>query len=75
MINLNLTMDQHSREITRDGKPIGYVMWHPQREPRIELSGSMEYLTISETLEVLRQYEAIVLKERKTSSFSWLYGN
>lgn len=58
MIAINRTMDQHSLEITRDAKHVGYVQWHPEREPRIVLSTAFEFLTMSEVSAVQSAYEA-----------------
>lgn len=60
MITTNDTMDDHSLEIRRDGKVIGHVLWHSNREPKIELSTDGDvfvYLKIREVEQILENYK------------------
>jgi len=64
VIALKAGMDPHSREIVRVNNPddvehVGYVQWHPGKEPRIVLSESFSHLTISEVESVLSSYKAV----------------
>lgn len=60
MITTNDTMDDHSLEIRRDGKVIGHVLWHSNREPKIELSTDGDVfvcLKIREVEQILEDYK------------------
>lgn len=55
MITFDKRMDPFSQEIKRDHVPIGFIQWHPGREPQVILHDSKGgYLTRAE----LRQCEA-----------------
>lgn len=59
MIEFKRTMDPHSLLIERDGKSIGHLLWHKDREPKIRIDDSMGYLTLDETelaLKELKRY-------------------
>ena len=57
MITTERDMDPHSLDILRDGVRIGFVHWHPGREPRIELRAA-GHLTLKEIDTVREQYQA-----------------
>lgn len=48
MLEFGLTMDSHSLEIKRDGKFLGFIHWHPEKEPRIVLHPALSSLTLTE---------------------------
>lgn len=58
-------MDPNSLDILRDGKHIGYIQWHPGREPRIELREN-GYLTLNELSTVLDNYNTTLQALRPT---------
>ena len=63
MVELKQNMDQHSLEIVRiqpDGnrKHVGYIQWHPERQPHIVISEAFGSLTLSELDYVLDRYRA-----------------
>ena len=58
MIETESGMDSHSLEIKRNGKHVGYIQWHTNREPHISLTQAFEYLTLNELERVLEQYKA-----------------
>ena len=58
-VTFNRDIDQHSLGIVRDGKQIGFLQWHPYREPRIVLIPALEHITIVETEECLKRLVAI----------------
>jgi uncharacterized protein YuzE len=60
MVTTNDTMDDHSLEICREGKLIGLVLWHANREPKIELfTGGDVFvcLKIQEIEQILENYK------------------
>lgn len=54
MITLNHTADGNSMEIQRDGKHVGFVMWHQDRSPRVVLDDTFSHLDASEMWDCLR---------------------
>lgn len=58
MITTHRTMDSHALEIRREGKWIGDILWHPEREPRIILREASEHLTLSEIESAISAYKA-----------------
>lgn len=61
MITTHEVMDDYSLQIRRNGKIIGYVLWHSNREPKIELITNGDIfvcLRISEIEQILESYKA-----------------
>ena len=55
MITLEQTMDPHSLEIVDETNiHLGYVQWHPGREPRIVLTDDHSELSANEMWDCLR---------------------
>ena len=54
MIVFDESMDRYSLDIRRilnsDDKPkaVGFLQWHPERQPRIIIRDSVQYLTLAE---------------------------
>jgi hypothetical protein len=61
MITLKQGMDQYSLEILRKGDNpghVGYIQWHPGRQPRIVLSESFGQLSLPDVERVFAGYRA-----------------
>ncbi len=58
MIQFKQTMDEHSRDILRDGVFIGFLQWHPTREPRVELMFT-HHLTANEMQKCLDKLKEV----------------
>lgn len=55
-ITTNQAMDPHSLEIYRDKEHVGYIQWHPNRDPRIVFNEAFGYLSLKELDIVLADY-------------------
>ena len=66
MLRFIHTMDQHSREIVRDGKVIGYLQWHPERPPGLYIHNAEGFtsFSITDMKAIIAEYEAIQLDLR-----------
>ena len=67
MISLHRTMDPRGLEIRRQDKPIGDLLWHPDRSPRIILHEAGEYLSITELKFCLDKYKEVATYRRPHS--------
>jgi hypothetical protein len=57
MLTFHETMDPRSREIRRDGRLLGYLLWHPERAPGVSFQdGLANYLTIAEMRQIVDEY-------------------
>jgi hypothetical protein len=67
MITFHDSMDAHSLDIKRNGVFIGFLQWHPERDPRIVLMNGnpIQDITLQETKECLEKFDEIKDKERK----------
>lgn len=61
MLTFKCSMDPHSVDVERDGVFVGFLQWHPGRDPRfVSWSGSdgMQ-LTLTEMQGLINKYEEI----------------
>lgn len=63
MITLRRTQDQHSHDILRDGKHIGYMQCHKERNPRIVLISAFGFIDLADmeklTQELISEWEGM----------------
>jgi hypothetical protein len=63
MLTFHSSMDAHSLDIKRNGEFIGFLQWHPNRDPRIVLMSlngvSTQELSLQEAKECLEKFEEI----------------
>ena len=67
MVTLIKHMDDHSLTMERNGKHIGFLQWHSEHSPHIDLwsDSGVSSLSIEETKQILHRWEEIKANEFK----------
>lgn len=67
MIKFERSMDEHSLDIMRNGKFVGFLQWHVDREPRVHLC-DQEPLALSEILACLKRLREELAKAGRSTA-------
>lgn len=59
LVTIHRTMDDHSRDIRREGCSIGFLQFHEDSglPPHVELHAAGQWLTIGDMQKLLREFE------------------
>lgn len=68
MITFNRSIDPHSLDIVRDSEDIGFLQWHPDRDPRIVLHKAGEQLSVWELQACMLKFEEVQRARNQTQS-------
>jgi hypothetical protein len=73
MVEFHESMDGHSLDVSKQGKGIAYIQWHPEREPRLVWREAFDDLTIDEMRQCLNRLEEEVERVKRNALLKRAY--